>query len=305
MKKTLLFIACIATLSSGAQDTLRNFNPLTQTPTAAVYTGIHSGYYTGHNSVFDEEWAEKYYTSGANEVVGILAYHTGSTGTYTADCDYKVYAVGANGLPAAALGTRSVAGSLIDISGAPYYVSMNSPVRVSDSFFVSFNLGDYAHHSPGTKKLALKHGPDGSRSTQDTLKYARNAIRWHSHSAATWKDFYKENDTRIRTHLAIFPVMKLRSTDVRNYVGHEGFRMGAIYPNPALSNVQLKITGKTASDARFRILDGTGRVVLQWDQRLIAGEHTIQVNISSLAPGQYVLVAGNDQGQLGQVFIKK
>lgn len=307
MKNHYLYILLLSFPSAiYAQDTLQNFNPKAQAPVATQYSnGIHSGYITGHNSLFDEEWAEKYYINGSNQITGVIAYHTGNNGTYTEDCEYKVYSVGTDGLPGNELSKKAVSGSTLNISGAPIYTALSSAVNVKDSFFVSFNIGDYAHHSPGTKKIALQHGPDGSRATSDTNRYGRNAIRWHDHDATVWVDFYKDNNTRIRTHFALFPVVTLKTTDVSNLAGYESFRMGAVHPNPAVGNIRMNIQNNVAATLECSIMNQQGQILQTWKENMQSREHTLSADIQMLPAGQYILLVGNGYTHLAQTFIKQ
>lgn len=304
MKKYTLYILMLLAAHAGyAQDTLKHFNPQSQTPTAIQYSGVHSGYYTGHNSLFDEEWAEKYYISGSNQVTGVIAYHTGSNGTYSEDCEYKVYSVGNDGLPDSELGKIAVSGSSLDISGKAIYTALSTPVSVSDSFFVSFNVGDYAHHSPGTKKIALMHGPDGSRDPADTIRYGRNAIRWHDH-VIVWKDFYVDNGTKVKTHYAIFPVLTMENTSVSNFASSGSFKMFAAYPNPAINRINVKVNRATTSYIKCSIMDQKGSVVKQWQEQMHDSEQVLSADITSLPSGQYILIVKDGSGQLAQTFVK-
>lgn len=309
MKRNFLYILFLCPSHiTNAQDTLRNFNPQTQVPTATQYNnGIHTGYITGHNSLFDEEWAEKYYIGGANQVKGVIAYHTGSNGTYTEDCEYKVYSVGTNGLPNTELAVKAIGGSGLNIAGAPVYTAFTSPVNVSDSFFVSFNVGDYAHHSPGTKKIAIQHGPDGSRDGNDTLRYGRNVIRWHDHdhTKKVWKDFYTENSTNLRTHFAIFPVLTLKNTSVNDFAGNGSLKMFALFPNPAINKISLRIGRIRPQQLECIIIDQKGSVVKKWHEKMSANEHTLTAYLENMPAGQYIFIISDGSGNLAQSFVKQ
>jgi hypothetical protein len=306
MKKILLSIFMLAAFLSEAQDTLKNFDPQAQAPAVLQYTGTANGYYTGHNSYFDEEWAEKYYIPGTNQVVGVIAYHTGTAGTYTENCRYKVYNVAATGLPGTSLGEKAVAGSNINISGTPVYTAFNSAINVADSFFVSFDLGDYAHDDPGTKKIALMHGPAGSRAAADTLKFGRNVIRWHNHDHTTmdWKDFYFENSTPVPTHFAIFPVVAFQTANVAQYAGSGKLKMGAAYPNPALGDAHVEMVATRAQAANCKLMDVTGKLLHSRSIALNNGATIIDVPMSALPSGAYILAIEAEGTTLCQLISK-
>ncbi len=305
MKKIFLSLLLMPALSGQAQDTLKNFNPLAQTPTTLQYGGTANGYYTGHNSYFDEEWAEKYYISGSNQVVGVISYHTGTAGTFTENCEYKVYNVASTGLPGTSLATKPVAGSTINIGGVPVYTGFSANVNVSDSFFVSFNLGDYAHDDPGTKTIALMHGPAGSRAAADTAKFGRNAIRWHDHDDIIWKDFYYENSTPVRTHFAIFPVVAFTGTSVHEYVSVGSLKMGALFPNPATNAATFEVTSEQPEVLNCKLIDITGKQLQNWQEKIGVGAHQVHVGLSDLTAGNYVLIVETAQAGLSQIINKQ
>lgn len=307
MKKIVLSIFLLQAVAAEAQDTLKNFNPSLQAPVVLQYTGTTTGYYTGHNSYFDEEWAEKYYISGANQVVGVIAWHSGAAGTYTENCEYKVYGVSSSGLPGVSLATKTVAGSSINVAGVASYTAFNSNVNVSDSFFVSFNLDDYAHNNPGTKKIALMHGPAGSRAASDTVKYGRNVVRWHNHDHTTldWKDFYFDNSTPVLTHFAIFPVVAFATTSVSNYATNGTVKMGGIYPNPATGVMHFEWHSSNTGTINCTIMDVTGKSLKRWSTDVASGSQVIDIDTDSFSPGSYILMVDSKEGSLAQFWVKQ
>ena len=129
-----------------AQDTLQHFNFNTTIPIVESYPS-NQGFFSGHNSYGDEEFAEKYEFIGSTNVLGVIAIHQGSAGTSSMNSSYKIYDVGANGLPNTELASKTVANNSIPVDGTHKIVMFNSPVPISNDFFVSFNLGDYIHNS--------------------------------------------------------------------------------------------------------------------------------------------------------------
>lgn len=69
------------------------------------------------------------------------------------------------------------------------------------------------------------------------------------------------------------------------------------YPNPASQFVQVDYT--TTSDAQLSITDLMGRTLIA-PQSLSTHQHTVSVDVSSLAAGQYVLVLTNNTDQVVQ-----
>ena len=69
-----------------------------------------------------------------------------------------------------------------------------------------------------------------------------------------------------------------------------------LYPNPADSHISIVLTAPIASEAIFQINDMTGRLVLEKNISLSAGENTINENVSALSAGIYFIVLKNGDG---------
>ncbi len=64
----------------------------------------------------------------------------------------------------------------------------------------------------------------------------------------------------------------------------------SVYPNPVKDELTLSFELSQASELSFDLLDGAGRIVLSKDfGTYVSGKHIERVNLSSLAPGVYVL----------------
>ena len=191
MKKKLLILTAITvSLNAFAQETLQHFDPAVDSPVADEFPGT-DGYYTGHNTYSDEEFAEKYEITGDGTVIGVSAIHVGVDGTSSMNASYKIYEVGGNGLPSTQKASKNVPYTDIPVDGSTYSTMFTNAVSVTDEFFVSFNLGDYVHNDPGTKRIAITQSRR-NKTIIDLGVFGRNAIRWHSHGA-DWKDYRTEN----------------------------------------------------------------------------------------------------------------
>lgn len=300
----MLALALAAGISVNAADTLRNFNPRVTAPIALQFPATAPGYYTGHNSYGDEEWGEKYYVNGSRQVAGMLAWHTGTAGTTTHQSFYKLYSAGPDGMPATTLATRNVSSTSINVTGAQSYISLPAATTVKDSFFISFGMQDYSHDDPGTKTIAIMHSPDGARSFTDTLKRGRNVVRWHGHGAAKWADFFQDNYTRVRIHLALFPVLA-RSTSVGEYQFTDGFRIYSPYPSPASNQLNIRIESPRPSELRCTILSMSGATIDNWQSNAGSGSQTISRDISALPAGTYIMLVQTPGGQSAEQFVKR
>ena len=268
-------------------DTLRHVAP--GAPLALPAAGATSatwGHVTGHNYRYTEEFAEKYHLTGPARLVGVVGHFGGTRATPARQYSVRAYRVGANRLPGTALATRAVAASALDFTGGPTAVTFATPVAVADSFFVSFNLGDYAHGGDANQ-IGVLAGP---RDPADGAAFGRNAVRQHSHGAVVWRDMATQNVPVLSAHLALFPVVEFTATAGEpGAVSTGGLRVLAPAPNPATAATALRI--KTARDGALRVTlyDALGRRVLALDEGVRpAGAHTVRLDVSGLPAGVYV-----------------
>lgn len=288
------------------KDTLINL-PDTAHLTAYVYNVPgSSGYYTGHNNLYREEFAEKYEISGSASVIGTISYHTG-VNTNNNIAEFNVYDVAASRLPGKQLGTQKVPYRSLDLSRHAMTTLFDAPVAVADSFFVSFNLTDYAHGGFEGDKIALLTGYDGTRSAEDRKKFGRNAIRLHDHDTRLWRDFYSQNFTPIMTHFAIYPIVAFNTvTGTEEGSLSDGtLTLYHVSPNPAAGQCTIRFALAARADAEIWICDVTGKERYRRHcGSLASGEHAEPVDISALPQGMYICVVAVNQRRLATRLIK-
>ena len=287
----LLALAAPAALAQTAPDTLRHLPPGTDL-VAHEYAAPRSGYVLGHNSQRTEEYGERYRIEGTGRLVGVVAHLTGAVAHENHIAEFNAYRVGANGLPDALLGKKQLFYGDLDLSGGPMIARFNTPVAMADSFFVTFNVGDYAHGGYDGDEIAVLAGPDGSREAGDLGAFGRNVVRLHNHGVRDWADLYTQNFTPIATHLALFPIVELEGATA----GEDGpalvsmdLTLRAAYPNPARSAATLAFELAAPADVRVEVFDAAGRLVRSADLGGRAvGAHTHALDLGGLAPGAYV-----------------
>lgn len=210
---SLFFILCMLMTHSinAQQQTLKNHPAGTPLVLLKYTQGGEWGYILGHNSFLRQQYAEKYYIPGRRaRVVGVVTHHGGRVTNQNNIAEYGVYSVGSNRLPATQLGGKQVLYKDINLSGNAMTTMFNSPIAVADSFFVSFNLFDYAHGGYEGDTVGLYCGQDGCRTAADiSANKGRNVVQRHNHSIVDWRDFYTQNLTPIATHFAIYPIIEL------------------------------------------------------------------------------------------------
>jgi hypothetical protein len=85
----------------------------------------------------------------------------------------------------------------------------------------------------------------------------------------------------------------------------EQLSIAGLYPNPAENEIKVKIISPAKSDCTIKILDATGKPVLQQLAHLTEGVNIINVVIQNLAAGNYTLTGNSSLNSLQAVqFIK-
>lgn len=79
------------------------------------------------------------------------------------------------------------------------------------------------------------------------------------------------------------------------------FSNAFLYPNPAVTNLTIKLQTPLTGHSELTVLDLSGRVLLQ--QKAAQGQLTIPVNIQSLPPGRYFIKISNNEQFIRQSFI--
>lgn len=303
MKKKLLILTAITvSLNAFAQETLQHFDPAVDSPVADEFPGT-DGYYTGHNTYSDEEFAEKYEITGDGTVIGVSAIHVGVDGTSSMNASYKIYEVGGNGLPSTQKASKNVPYTDIPVDGSTYSTMFTNAVSVTDEFFVSFNLGDYVHNDPGTKRIAITHSQDGTRPSSDLGVFGRNAIRWHSHGGADWKDYRTENFQSLQpaVYFSLFPIVELGPASVIGLNGNEG-SIGSAFPNPSSSanGFTVPIRTNSGGNVAIQLFDLSGKMVVERNEVLPAGESYYFFSSDDLNVGTYLLLVRIPEGIVSQ-----
>lgn len=303
MRRSLLSLAVLLLGMPGvhAQDTLRNL--LVETPRTIDVYSPGWGYYSGHNHRYTEEYAEKYRIQGEGSLIGVISEHTGVVANPNNISQFRAYAVGSNGLPSTLLANANVRYGRIDLSGTPMLTTFLVPAQVTDSFFVSFNLTDYAHGGFEWDTIGLLYGEHGSRPEEDLALFGRNVVRHHSHGAPAWRDFYFGNFTPVATHFALFPILSF-PVGIGPISTHE-FRVD-VFPNPFVEEVMIRLTDNTSKELTVHFYNDMGQVV---KERSIQGadldmEGSIRIDCQELAAGKYIVLIKGHSGGIATQLVK-
>jgi len=306
MKKTILLSLLTFNLFGSylfSQDTLRNLLPTAERTIDIYQTGW--GFLTGSNHLYREEFAEKYYIQGTRTLVGVISQHAGKVANVNNISQLRAYNVGSNKLPSTLRASANVPYGQINLTGSYMLTMFPTSAQVSDSFFVSFNLTDYAHGGFDGDTVGLLYGVNGSRPNSDLSKFGRNAIRRHSHSGVQWRDFYTQNFTPIATHFAIFPI--LSSTVGIDELKTEEFKISSVYPNPFTEFITLKMTNPEFEQINLFVYNDKGQIVVT--KTLLKNDFDfngeIKIDCNVLSSGKYILFVRGINSGLGIQLIKK
>lgn len=294
-------------------DTLKNHTGQV-TLEAGRYTGSSWGFYAGHNSKEQQQFGEKYLVDDHVHVLGVVAHIATSTGTVTDpdfEIDFRLWEVDAStGKPA---GTTGIEDGHLDLGdanlGGPTIILFHHEAHVEEAFFVTMDLGDYAHDGLAGDTVGLYYAPNGARSASDIANVPyRNVFQAHSHGAPNWRDFYTQFTTpvQIATHLALYPIVEIEGhTGVAN-ISKNGLQVMSPYPNPSGHDITFPFQLRKQADVIFNIMDINGKIIRVVNKgALNPGEHLQRFDISDLPAGSYILSVITSEGAVGVQFGKK
>ena len=75
-----------------------------------------------------------------------------------------------------------------------------------------------------------------------------------------------------------------------------------IYPVPAQNNLNLAISATKNINTQFMIYDATGRLVKKLSEKIIVGNNTIQIDITNLPSGQYIIRSTDETLNINKKF---
>lgn len=318
-------ITGLAAKTSAVNDTFAVRNYSTQ-DTMALYVPdmaapYDSGMVSGTNAWGDKAFAERFDISGADssvEVLGAVAYFVGSANVNsTKTIKIKAWAQGPyeniapkvffSGFPGAVLDSVTInmkdlreADGTIDTVGIWWFANPTSPI--ADSFFMGYSI-DYDWANLNGDTIALVQTRHGNRhtplawiasSTNDTILNVQNATMM---SNGSWIDNFQENTPGLANHYVIHAIFRVHNiTGVANITKNNLTFTGS-FPNPANTISNIKLSLKNATDVVVDVVDMTGRKIKTVNaENLRAGEHTIPVNVSDMAAGNYVFMIRTAEG---------
>jgi hypothetical protein len=300
--------------------------PAVQLDSMILYYGdatpFDTGFAYGSNAYGDKGFAERYDLNGADSgvyVIGCYAFFGGTVNPATnKSINFNVWAAANksaatnfgptwyySGLPAAGtyIAPQTVSIKNLGIGNANpdtmklHMFSTNSGL-IADSFFLGYTM-NYTWANMAGDTIGLYTTRDGYRYSNggwtvgtDTIMNVKNAVQYSDNS---WHDANFENFQQF-LHLGIFPVMVINYLSVKG-ISKNNFTLFGNYPNPATNSTTVKYGVKAATMVTVTITDMTGRIVNTINEGTVsAGEHTVSINTSDLAAGNYIYLVRTGEG---------
>lgn len=206
-----------------------------------------------------------------------------------------------NGLPQTILASETVPVTQLGVASSPtegdttknhFFASPTS--FLLDSFFIGYTI-DYTWATLGGDTIGLYSNQDGERtepayfvvSSSDTTINVVNATMTHG---GEWFD----NGTTgygPYANLCIYPIVIIGPGTTTGLPGisQGGFTFRGATPNPASTATTVRFALAAKADVTIEVTDMAGRgVSVTKKSNLAAGEHGVEINTASFAPGAYV-----------------
>lgn len=117
----------------------------------------------------------------------------------------------------------------------------------------------------------------------DSVFFAQTTVK----SPTGWVDIIEYGINKV--NISIIPLIQFQSTVGVHGLANSGFTFYGNYPNPAVNNTNIRFAIDRNSDVNIELSDLTGRVIRNISERnMSAGEHTINMDVSDLAAGNYI-----------------
>jgi hypothetical protein len=169
------------------------------------------------------------------------------------------------------------------------------------SFFVGYTL-NYNFSSLGGDTIALYTSIDGERTSPiitisggDTIVNNQNLTMYNDGS---WNDNATAN-FGLQNDFYIFPIVEVGIGNTAGVasITRKGLTFFGNYPNPAISNTNIRFSLATAADVNIIVTDMTGKTIKTLSEPCLdAGIHTINMSIEEMASGDYLYILHTSGG---------
>jgi hypothetical protein len=92
-----------------------------------------------------------------------------------------------------------------------------------------------------------------------------------------------------------------------NLISENDFKEGIsdIYPNPAVNAIRLSVSFNETTELELTLYNGSGQLIKAGKRKVYPGESNIELNISDLANGIYLLKISDKSNQVTKRFLKR
>ncbi|MBT1688117.1 T9SS type A sorting domain-containing protein [Dawidia soli] len=266
------------------------------------------GYILGHNYMYRQQYAERYDIKGNAEVSGIVTHLKGRYAHADTLAEFNVFNVSERHVPGRKLGGKKVPYGDLNVQGGTTTVLFDDPIAVTDSFYVSFNLFDYAHGGYEGDTIGLYMSVPGSRLVTDFKVAGRNVVQRHNHEFTDWVDFRTQNFTPFAVHFALYPIVTFKEdvpTGIEdNHIEQGGVRLLVPYPNPASEVLHIRYSLAKPSRVTLQVLDPKGNDARRYQLGYVPAEnHEYELDVSEFPAGMYIYIIHVGGISLGSRFL--
>ena len=230
---------------------------------------------------------------GGQTTYGTKVYHSGLPTTII-----KSMNVNANNL-----GTNAAAG--LDSFKSFWFPTRFTMAAIDSYFYVGYTMPAYTYGALANDTFGLRSSRanyaygTGSylrgSAPEDTILYNQNV---YLSNAGTWGDIY--TDLGRNRNLSIVPIVQLQGskfTGVEGGLTQKGLTFMGAFPNPATNVSTVRVSLKNATDVTLELSDVNGRSLSSKKlAKLAAGQHDLQVSVSELPAGNYVIMIQTGEG---------
>lgn len=155
-----------------------------------------------------------------------------------------------------------------------------------------------------TSKFEVERSTDGSNYNAVGYVTAANTAGVHQYG------FIDNNITALGVPVVYYRLKQIDTDSRFKYSGIialsiENKNTVLLYPNPATDNLNINISVNRADKIQARIVDITGREIMQRQWNITAGSTSLQIDISTLSQGMYYLQINGELIRETRSFIKK
>lgn len=290
--------------TTGVVDTI--FDYFDRSTAFYELTAGTGGYTIGTNS-FTWEVGVHYTSLGGPTKVTELAVFFASKQIMLGAADTivaRAYTCSADSMPDVVIGEGLASVADLDTAGFLTFIPLTIFDSTSGDFFVSIDYDDNGNVNDtvvilSNNVLTQQGGPDGfqEKRTRQLLSTGQWMRVW---------DVWNFGGANMDADAMIFPIIDYTQiVGVDQGLTARDLTLHRPYPNPAIDEINIPYTLKSAQQVQLTVFDVQGRPVKQLDSRAVSsGQHSLQVDLDGLAPGSYYFLLKADRGALMGKFQK-